>query len=51
MNDDNQSTWLEKPITNFLPKLNFETLIIIVILLLAVLSRFTDVGARVMSSR
>ncbi len=49
MNDDNQSTWLEKPITNFLPKLNFETLIIIVILLLAVLSRFTDVGARVMS--
>ena len=49
MNDDNQSTWLEKPITNFLPKLNLETLIIIVILLLAILSRFTDVGARVMS--
>lgn len=49
MNDDIRSTWLEKPITNFLPKFNLETLIIIVILILAVLSRFTNVGARVMS--
>jgi DNA-binding beta-propeller fold protein YncE/4-amino-4-deoxy-L-arabinose transferase-like glycosyltransferase len=46
-----QSTinWLDKPISDYLPKLTFEKIIIIVIILLAIISRFSILGARVMS--
>lgn len=51
MNIENESTapWLERPISKLLPKLNIERIIIIAIIILAILSRFYDVGARVMS--
>ncbi|PKO12343.1 MAG: hypothetical protein CVU39_24665 [Chloroflexi bacterium HGW-Chloroflexi-10] len=51
MNTENEnfSSWLEKPIFKNIPKFNIETLIIIIILLVAVISRFYDLGARVMS--
>jgi predicted membrane-bound mannosyltransferase/sugar lactone lactonase YvrE len=42
-------SWLDRPVFSFLPKLNIETLLVIVILILAVLSRFVNLGARVMS--
>lgn len=41
--------WLDKPVSDFLPKLTIENLIIIIIILLAIVSRFYDLGARVMS--
>ncbi len=49
MNDISQTSWLEKPITDYLPKFSYETLIISIIIILALVSRFYDVGARVMS--
>ncbi len=50
MNAEKSSkTWLDKPVTDFLPKLTIENLIIIIIILLAIVSRFYDLGARVMS--
>lgn len=51
MNNENTSSqhWLEKPISDYFPKFSVETLIIIVILFLAIVSRLYDVGARVMS--
>jgi predicted membrane-bound mannosyltransferase/sugar lactone lactonase YvrE len=42
-------TWLDKPISDYLPKLTTENLIIIIIIVLAIVSRFYDLGARVMS--
>ena len=42
-------SFLDKPLTSILPPLNLETLIIVIILILAVFSRFTDLGLRVMS--
>ena len=41
--------WLDKPISDCLPKLTIENLIIFLIILLAIISRFYDLGARVMS--
>ncbi len=50
MNAEKSSkTWLEKPISDYLPKLTIEKLIIIIIILLAIFSRFYNLGARVMS--
>lgn len=50
MNSEKSSkTWLDKPISDFLPKLTIENLIIIIIILLALVSRFYILGARVMS--
>jgi DNA-binding beta-propeller fold protein YncE/4-amino-4-deoxy-L-arabinose transferase-like glycosyltransferase len=43
------NTWLDKPISDYLPKLTIENLIIIIIIILAIVSRFYDLGARVMS--
>ena len=43
------NTWLEKPISDYLPKLTIENLIIIIIIFLAIVSRFYDLGTRVMS--
>ena len=44
-----KTSWLDKPLISVLPPLNLETLLIIIILVLAVFSRFTDLGLRVMS--
>ena len=41
--------WLEKPLSSILPKWNIYTALIIVLLVVAVISRFSDVGLRVMS--
>ena len=43
------NSWLDRPVFSFLPKLNIETLLVIVILILAVLTRFVNLGVRVMS--
>ncbi|MBE0687944.1 MAG: TIGR03663 family protein [Anaerolineaceae bacterium] len=43
------NTWLDKPISDYLPKLTIENLFIIIIIVLAIVSRFSDLGARVMS--
>ncbi len=43
------SGWLDRPLTAFLPKLNIETILVVVILLAAVFSRFYNVDLRVMS--
>src|SRR5450759_2320014 len=42
-------SWLGRPVFSFLPKLNIETLLVTIILILAVLSRFVNLGARVIS--
>ncbi len=44
-----QKSWLDRPISSFLPALNVETLIIVLILVLAVFSRLYILGDRVMS--
>ncbi len=51
MNESNEipSSWLEKPVTRFLPKFSIENVLIVIIIFFAILSRFYDVGARVMS--
>ncbi len=43
------SGWLDKPLAAFLPKLNIETVLVVLILLAAVFSRFYNVDLRVMS--
>ena len=43
------SNWLEKPLSKFLPKLSVETILVAAILIAAVLTRFINVDARVMS--
>jgi DNA-binding beta-propeller fold protein YncE/4-amino-4-deoxy-L-arabinose transferase-like glycosyltransferase len=43
------TSWLEKPISEWMPVLNARTLIIALILILAVISRFYNVDLRVMS--
>jgi predicted membrane-bound mannosyltransferase/DNA-binding beta-propeller fold protein YncE len=48
--EQTQSTsWLDRPVFSFLPKLNIETALVTIIIILAVLSRFVNLGARVMS--
>ena len=42
-------SWLEKPLSAFIPKLTLETLLVTILLLLAVISRFYNVDLRVMS--
>jgi len=44
----NKTAWLDRPIFNHLT-LNVETVLFVLILVLAILSRFYDLGARVMS--
>ncbi len=43
------ASWLEKPIFKFLPALKIETVLIVVLILLAFTSRLTGLGERVMS--
>lgn len=42
-------SWLNRPVSNFFPKLSIENIIIILIIFLAIISRFYMLGARVMS--
>lgn len=46
---DNNNSWLDKPVFSFLPKFKIEYLIIAILLFLAVLSRFYNLGERDMS--
>ena len=43
------TSWLDKPLSDYLPTLTFETLLIVIILALAFFTRFYDLGVRVMS--
>lgn len=47
--ENTTSHWLDRPISNYLPKLNLETILTVIIILMAVLSRFVDVDKRVMA--
>jgi predicted membrane-bound mannosyltransferase/DNA-binding beta-propeller fold protein YncE len=49
MTSKEQSSWLDKPISTILPKLNLETILVILVLLAAILTRFYQVDLRVMS--
>lgn len=42
-------SWLDKPLASFLPKLNIETALAVMILIVTVFTRFYNVDARVMS--
>lgn len=44
-----KESWLDRPVLPFFEKFNIEHLLIAIIILLAVISRFYDVGARVMA--
>ena len=46
---DKQHPWLDRPVFSFLPALNGEILLFAIIIILATISRFYDLGARVMS--
>lgn len=47
--NNTSSSWLDKPLSNFLPKVNLEAALVILILAAAVVTRFYDLGARVVS--
>jgi len=47
--ENKPESWLDKPIVSLLPKIKVEHGIIALILILAVISRFTNLGARVMA--
>jgi predicted membrane-bound mannosyltransferase/DNA-binding beta-propeller fold protein YncE len=49
MHNNNKITWLERPIHPALPAITYEIALFAGILLLAVITRFYDLGARVMS--
>lgn len=46
---ENKTSWLDRPINSFLPKFTIEHLLIVLIIIAAVFSRFYNVGLRVMS--
>ena len=46
---DKNQTWLDKPVINAIPKVTRERLIITIVIILAILSRFIMLGSRVMS--
>lgn len=43
------SSWLDRPLASFLPRFSVETLLVIIILIVAVFSRYDLLGERVMS--
>jgi uncharacterized protein (TIGR03663 family) len=47
--ENKQVSWLQKPLRTLIPEVNAEVIIISLILILAVISRFTMLGERVMS--
>jgi uncharacterized protein (TIGR03663 family) len=50
MQSENSTTsWLDHPLFSFLPSLKIENILIVLILLAAIVSRFYDLGLRVMS--
>jgi len=44
-----KDSWLDKPVFSFWPNLSIEKLIIVILLILTIVSRFYDLGERVMS--
>lgn len=46
---ENNHSWLDKPVFSFLPKFSIEHLLTVILILLAIVSRFYDVGQRDMS--
>lgn len=46
---DHEASWLERPINSVLPKLTVEHILIILIIIAAIVSRFYSIGLRVMS--
>lgn len=42
-------SWLDRPVSSFLPKITIETLLLAILIILTVFSRFIDLDARVMS--
>ena len=48
-NKINKTSWLDKPISGYIPSLTIETVIIAVIIILAFVSRLSNLGERVMS--
>lgn len=48
-NVESPQSWLNRPLTSFFPRLTIEHLLIALILIAAIVSRFYDVGLRVMS--
>lgn len=49
MESNQKSSWLDRPVLPLIKKFNYETLIIILLLVLAVFSRFYDLGVRTMA--
>lgn len=49
MQPNQKSSWLDRPVLPLIKKFNYETLIIILILILAVFSRFYNLGVRTMA--
>ena len=47
--EDNSSSWLDKTVFPFFPKFKIEHLLITILMILAIISRFYNVGARDMS--
>lgn len=48
-NVGNKPAWLDRPISAYIPRITIEHVLIVLIILVAVLSRFYDLGLRVMS--
>ncbi len=48
-NVESKPAWLDRPISAYIPRITFEHVLIVLIVLTAVLSRFYDLGLRVMS--
>ena len=46
---EKQQSWLDKPLSSILPPITVETLIIVLIIIAAVVSRLVDLDLRVMS--
>jgi hypothetical protein len=46
---DQKSSWLDRPINSVIPKFTLEHVLIILIILAAIVSRFYNIGLRVMT--
>ncbi len=49
MDNNNKTTWLERPVHSALPAVTTEIIIFAAIMILAIVTRFYNLGARVMS--
>jgi predicted membrane-bound mannosyltransferase/DNA-binding beta-propeller fold protein YncE len=46
---EEKRSWLDRPLSNYFPSINIEVLLFVLIVILAAVSRFYDLGVRVMS--